>query len=229
VQRPHATALAVSAKTKNMASRAPCDDARSTIGTVRSRVLRSHGFKYRETPSIVTSQHERHESTPRFFPIKLNPGIERNAIGLSSASWFTQDDLQKGWTEMENDCIDTDGSGNAAGHVGVPFDVSVLFSDGGMHCPSAGEASELVAAMAPATRCLRYRAKVASDARDHWRRCRRKVQEVERAAIKRTSGPLRQGPIVRKLTLLTPTIRINPPSSGTVRMPSARSLPSLSL
>ena len=49
--------------------------------------------------------------------------------------------------------IDRDGAGNAAGHVGVLFDGSVLFSDGSMQRPTAREASELVTAMAPAT-CL---------------------------------------------------------------------------
>ena len=88
-----------------------------------------------------------------------------------------------------------------------------------------------MATMAPATRCLRYGATVGSDARDHWRRCRRYVQEVERPAIERSSWPVPQteGPIVRSLTLLTSTIRINPPSSGTVRLRSALILPSFSL
>ena len=68
------------------------------------RNLREHGFNYRETPAIVASQLERHESTLRLFPIKLKSGVECNAIGLSSAAWFSQDDRRKGWTGMEKDC-----------------------------------------------------------------------------------------------------------------------------
>ena len=52
--------------------------------------------------------------------------------------------------------VEMDGAGNAAGHVGVRFDGSVLFSDGSIQCPSAREAPELVAT-APATRFIEVR------------------------------------------------------------------------
>ena len=67
-------------------------------------ILRRHGCNYREILAIVACQDERHESTVRFCPIKLRSGVERNAIGLGSASWFSQDDRRKGWTGMEKDC-----------------------------------------------------------------------------------------------------------------------------
>ena len=55
-------------------------------------------------PAIIASQPGKQQSTPRFFWIKLRSGVECNAMGLGSSSWFSQDDLQKGWTGIENDC-----------------------------------------------------------------------------------------------------------------------------
>jgi len=53
--------------------------------------------------------------------------------------------------------VDTDGAGNAVGHVGVRFDGSVLFSAGSMLCPSSMEACELVAPTALDTRFIEVR------------------------------------------------------------------------